>query len=205
MRPSPKGQIPAIARNSVDLPDPEGPEGAAFSPSASTRCFVSTMRLPSGEKDRHPQVDPGSAAGPRNQRWPGIAKRLRLVNTEMRHFLENTPNKCRGENATNRKTWIDLTTVWSTVPARVPLLTAREALSLQLTARFFSTSARSEFVGGARGCRGALKYLLSTKLARANKKTGEKVVTQFLRRPLAKRQRVFDSFTKMFHDNSTTA
>src|SRR3984893_11103154 len=48
MRPSPKGQIPAIARNSVDLPDPEGPERATFSPSASTRCFVSTVRLPSG-------------------------------------------------------------------------------------------------------------------------------------------------------------
>jgi hypothetical protein len=50
MQPSPKGQIPAIARNSVDLPEPEGPERATFSPSASTGCFVSTLRLPSGRK-----------------------------------------------------------------------------------------------------------------------------------------------------------
>jgi DNA invertase Pin-like site-specific DNA recombinase len=49
MRPSPKGQIPAIARNSVDFPDPEGPERATFSPAVSTRCFVSTMRLPDGQ------------------------------------------------------------------------------------------------------------------------------------------------------------
>jgi ParB-like nuclease domain len=50
MQPSPKGHIPAIARNSVDLPEPEGPERATFSHCASTRCFVSTMRLPSGRK-----------------------------------------------------------------------------------------------------------------------------------------------------------
>src|SRR6202041_2475535 len=34
---------------SVDFPDPEGPERATFSPAVSTRCFVSTMRLPDGQ------------------------------------------------------------------------------------------------------------------------------------------------------------
>jgi hypothetical protein len=50
MLPAPKGQIPAIARNNVDLPEPDGPERTTLSPSASTRCFVSTARLPSGRE-----------------------------------------------------------------------------------------------------------------------------------------------------------
>jgi choline dehydrogenase-like flavoprotein len=48
--PAPKGQIPAIARNSVDLPEPDGPERTTFSASASTKCFVSTAHPPSGRK-----------------------------------------------------------------------------------------------------------------------------------------------------------
>src|SRR5271170_550533 len=49
MRPSPYGQMPEMARNSVDFPEPEGPASNALSPWGKARLSVATMRVPSGK------------------------------------------------------------------------------------------------------------------------------------------------------------
>jgi hypothetical protein len=41
-----------MARNSVDIPDPECPASSTFSPLANVRSFVSMMRRPSGKATR---------------------------------------------------------------------------------------------------------------------------------------------------------
>ena len=49
-RPDPNGQMPAMARNSVDLPAPEGPVTSTRSPASSTRCSASTSGSPLGRR-----------------------------------------------------------------------------------------------------------------------------------------------------------
>ena len=49
MRPRPKGQMPAIARNKVLLPDPEGPWIKSREPLANVQACVRNQRLASGQ------------------------------------------------------------------------------------------------------------------------------------------------------------
>ena len=48
MRPEPNGQIPAIARNSVDLPEPDGPVTSMRSPLRKLNPSAFTSGLPFG-------------------------------------------------------------------------------------------------------------------------------------------------------------
>ena len=48
MLPWPYGQMPEMARNSVDFPEPDGPASSALSPWDNASFSVSTMRVPSG-------------------------------------------------------------------------------------------------------------------------------------------------------------
>ena len=45
MRPLPKGQMPAMARNSVDLPDPDGPVTSTRSPGGIASAVAGHQRL----------------------------------------------------------------------------------------------------------------------------------------------------------------
>ncbi len=46
--PEPNGQMPPIARNSVDLPEPEGPVTSTRSPDAKARSSAPTSGIPVG-------------------------------------------------------------------------------------------------------------------------------------------------------------
>jgi len=48
IRPSPNGQIPAMARNSVLLPDPDGPEISRLSPDLMVAFEAENQRLAVG-------------------------------------------------------------------------------------------------------------------------------------------------------------
>ena len=50
MRPEPNGQMPAIARNSVDLPEPDGPVTSTRSPGAIVMPSASTSGTPFGSR-----------------------------------------------------------------------------------------------------------------------------------------------------------
>ena len=50
-RPDPNGQMPATARNSVDLPAPEGPVTSTRSPALSTTLLGIEQRLAVGQAD----------------------------------------------------------------------------------------------------------------------------------------------------------
>src|SRR3954469_12146229 len=50
--PSPNGQMPATARNSVDLPDPDGPVRSVRSPARRLKPSAETSGLPLGRLTR---------------------------------------------------------------------------------------------------------------------------------------------------------
>ena len=51
-RPDPNGQMPAMARNSVDLPAPDGPVTSTRSPGENTMCSALTSGSPLGRRTR---------------------------------------------------------------------------------------------------------------------------------------------------------
>src|SRR5262249_13985576 len=79
MSPAPNGQTPAIARNSVDLPEPDGPERTTLSPSASARCYLHGTPAVWKEKINILKVTPGRAPDTGDALRPCITERFGLV------------------------------------------------------------------------------------------------------------------------------
>ena len=90
MRPSPKGQIPPIARNSVDLPEPEGPERKRFHPPPVPDVSSRLCAFRQVGKDRGLRGRSWACTGPHDPRWPGISERLRLVDRSIEKFKRST-------------------------------------------------------------------------------------------------------------------
>src|SRR6185503_10230509 len=54
IEPAPNGQMPAMARNSVDLPEPDGPVISVRSPLRKLNCSALTSGVPFGSRSANP-------------------------------------------------------------------------------------------------------------------------------------------------------
>jgi hypothetical protein len=92
--PVPNGQSPAIARNKVDLPQPEGPVTSACSPASMKRSSVATSGAPLGRCTDNPSiVSPVLGAAGMLSDGPALAALLAAADARAAAMERSNPSR----------------------------------------------------------------------------------------------------------------
>src|SRR5262249_45050180 len=73
MVPAPNGHVPAIARNSVDLPAPDGPVSSTRSPAAMAMSLATISAVPCGSRTRRSSISTRSLPSRAETTIAGVA------------------------------------------------------------------------------------------------------------------------------------
>ena len=102
MEPSPNGQMPAMARNSVDLPAPEGPVISVRSPSRKVSASAATTGSPCGSRTRSCLSSIACAAGRNADRGGACREVPRACNRHLEAVETRDNGAPFGEPAVDR-------------------------------------------------------------------------------------------------------